>query len=152
MPYDDSHVNIVKTPLSLGSDPRIARTLARNPFAAGVADAAKKGGCRVAGTVRVRKVAGDIRVAASRTLQNVDGRLMYVIPPEQLSGFNASHVIHHLSFGPAFPGQVNPLDATVSPTADVPAMYQYHIKVSSSAHSRMRTPSLAPLVVVTDAR
>ena len=26
------------------------------------------------------------------------------------TGINSSHIIHRMSFGPAFPGQINPLD------------------------------------------
>ncbi len=87
------------------------------------------GGCRVAGNVRVRKVAGVLHVSAPRTLTNMEGRLAFTISPETMATYNASHVISHLSFGPPFPGQVSPLDGVVSTQVPSTASYQYHIKV-----------------------
>ena len=43
--------------------------------------------------------------------------------------FNATHVIHHLSFGPTFPGQLQPLDGHASAVTQGPAMFQYHVKI-----------------------
>lgn len=131
MPYDDAHVRMSKVPVALGAglDSRVVRTLAMNPRAPGLSDAAAKPGCRLVGTMRVKKVAGDFHVSAPRTLMNMDGHFGYAISPEVLAAFNASHTITSLTFGPAFPGQVNPLTAYNPTTPAEPAMWQYHIRV-----------------------
>jgi hypothetical protein len=44
---------------------------------------------------------------------------------------NMSHIIHKVSFGPEYPGQVNPLDGfkrIVGPD-DAPQAYKYFLKV-----------------------
>jgi hypothetical protein len=88
------------------------------------------GGCRVAGSLHVRRVAGHVYVAAPRSLTNIDGRLVFAVNREAKDMFNASHTINHLAFGPIFPGQVAPLDgATSSSSVSSAANYQYHIKV-----------------------
>ena len=38
-------------------------------------------------------------------------------------------MIHHLSFGPDFPGQVRPLDGHASQMVTGPSMFQYHVKI-----------------------
>jgi hypothetical protein len=113
MPYEEGRVRVTKA---------VAGALGR--------------GCRLSGGVRVRKVAGSLHVSAPRTLANMDGRLAFTVPPETMAGYNASHTIHTLSFGPAFPGQVAPLDGVTSPVltlsgSDTPTTgaFQYHIKV-----------------------
>jgi hypothetical protein len=44
---------------------------------------------------------------------------------------NMSHVIHKVSFGPEFPGQVNPLDGfkRINGPDDAPHAYKYFLKV-----------------------
>jgi hypothetical protein len=129
VPYDEVRYNIVKTPATLGRDPRIGMSIARNPRMAAAQGAMASAGCRVTGSIRSRKVAGQIRVSAPRVLENVNGHLAYVVSPDALSTFNASHTIHSFSFGPAIPGHPNPLDDHTTPFTEQMAMYQYHIKV-----------------------
>lgn len=126
VPYDESSMKLTKTAIP--------------PSAAAAASALKDGGsglptgagggCRVAGSLHVRRVAGHVYVAAPRSLTNIDGRLVFAVNREAKDMFNASHTINHLAFGPIFPGQVAPLDgATSSSSVSSAANYQYHIKV-----------------------
>lgn len=130
IPYDEAHVRVVRMPISLGTDARIAKTLANNPRAPGLSDANASPGCRVSAMMRLKKVAGDFHIAAPRSLVQMDGHYGYAIPPEILASYNASHTIHSLSFGPSFPGQVNPLSGyTPAAPEKGSAMWQYHIRV-----------------------
>jgi hypothetical protein len=59
---------------------------------------------------------------------------------------NISHVIHTLSFGPGFPGVINPLEGFVRTTGqvDLSGTYKYFLKVRAAAaafgaiHERVR--------------
>eukprot|EP00798_Chlamydomonas_sp_ICE-L_P004412 gene4412-14537_t len=68
-------------------------------------------GCHVSGTMAVKRVAGRIHIS-------VHQQLVFQMLPQLLGGhhiphvYNMSHTIHTLSFGPKYPGLVNPLDAT----------------------------------------
>lgn len=42
---------------------------------------------------------------------------------------NISHVIHHVSFGPHYPGLVNPLDGFVRTVGKIPQTFKYFLKV-----------------------
>jgi hypothetical protein len=138
VPYEESRVKISKAPWTPGLAAR-APLFGGGPFgfgrgAAG-ADVSPPGasasapGCRVAGTIRVRKVAGVFYVAAPRSLTNMDGRLAFTIAPDVMARFNASHTVNHLAFGPPFPRQVLPLDGVDSAPSATSASWTYHIKV-----------------------
>lgn len=47
-----------------------------------------------------------------------DGALLYVQLQADTTAINSSHIIHKVSFGPTFPGQVNPLDSAFPPFED----------------------------------
>lgn len=66
-------------------------------------------GCRFTGKMMVNRVAGNFHVALGRTFHR-QGRLVHQFRPGQELTFNASHIIHSLSFGPPYPGAVGPLD------------------------------------------
>lgn len=68
-------------------------------------------GCRFRGSLLVNRVAGNFHVALGKTFQR-EGRLVHQFHPGQEFSFNASHVIHSLTFGEPFPGQGGPLDGT----------------------------------------
>jgi len=145
VPYEESRLAVTRTPVvvtaaagaSSAFAPGGAADAAAAAAAAGQADAGagaagaagSRFGCRVAGTARVRRVAGNLHVSAPRSLGNVDGRLVFSISPDVLRVFNASHTVNSLAFGPHFPGQVSPLEGLTSPPQERPAAFQYHIKV-----------------------
>lgn len=68
-------------------------------------------GCRFQGLMMVNRVAGNFHVALGKTFHR-EGRLVHQFRPGQELTFNASHVIHSLSFGEPFPSQAGPLDGT----------------------------------------
>lgn len=72
-------------------------------------------GCRFEGKMLVNRVAGNFHVALGRTFHR-EGRLVHQFRPGQELTFNASHVIHSLSFGTPYPGSVGSLDGTVKVT------------------------------------
>jgi hypothetical protein len=87
-------------------------------------------GCRLSGDVTVRRVAGRLHFA-------VHQQSFVDMLPQMLTGHvlprlrNMSHTVHKCSFGPSFPGQVNPLDGTVriEPQGSNGHAYKYYVKV-----------------------
>lgn len=85
-------------------------------------------GCRLWGTLSLKRVAGRVHLS-------VHQETLFELMPELLLGFgppprlhNISHVIHRLSLGPWFPGQVNPLDGLRQVPPELKS-FQYHLKV-----------------------
>ncbi|KAG1664119.1 hypothetical protein FOA52_011942 [Chlamydomonas sp. UWO 241] len=87
-------------------------------------------GCRLTGTMVVRRVAGRLHVSSHQ------GMIWKMMP--QLLGehhvpkaTNMSHTVHEVSFGAHFPGLVNPLDGfdRVVTSGEAPKTYKYFVKV-----------------------
>jgi endoplasmic reticulum-Golgi intermediate compartment protein 3 len=57
-------------------------------------------GCNLQGHFMVNRVGGNFHIAMGEGVER-DGRHIHTFNPEETHHFNASHVIHHLSFGPA---------------------------------------------------
>jgi hypothetical protein len=95
-------------------------------------------GCRVAGSMTIKRVTGNFHVAPPRPMF---GGPFFMSAPVDVTGFNATHTIRRLSFGPHFPGQVSPLDGHFAPPlrggAAGVAMYQYHLKVVPTLYERL---------------
>ena len=91
-------------------------------------------GCTVEGSIEVTKVAGSLQVALGNQARDDLGGLgglIYSFSMADLNSFNASHTIHHLSFGPKLPyeGFVNPLDGVHNEVERGTGQYMYYIKV-----------------------
>jgi len=86
-------------------------------------------GCIVTGSAKVNKVAGNMHIALGASHHHRQGKHVHQFAPSQVLYYNASHVINHLSFGPAFPGRPNPLDGVIKRTEKGPAHFQYFIKI-----------------------
>lgn len=96
---------------------------------------AKEGeGCRFKGKMQVNRVAGNFHVALGRTFHR-EGRLVHQFRPGQELSFNASHIIHSLSFGEPYPGAVYPLDSTTKIAEKAGGVFQYFIKVVPTIYS-----------------
>ncbi|GAB9465248.1 hypothetical protein Gpo141_00002662 [Globisporangium polare] len=91
-------------------------------------------GCRFQGLMMVNRVAGNFHVALGKTFHR-EGRLVHQFRPGQELTFNASHVIHSLSFGEPFPAQVGPLDGSNKITESIGGVFQYFIKVVPTIYS-----------------
>lgn len=88
-------------------------------------------GCMLEGSMTVNKVAGNFHVALGRT-RSVNGRLVHAFNAKDMNHFNTSHRIDHVSFGPSFPSQTNPLNGQIRlvdfHNADT-GVFQYFIKI-----------------------
>uniref|UniRef100_K3WDM7 Endoplasmic reticulum vesicle transporter C-terminal domain-containing protein n=1 Tax=Globisporangium ultimum (strain ATCC 200006 / CBS 805.95 / DAOM BR144) TaxID=431595 RepID=K3WDM7_GLOUD len=91
-------------------------------------------GCRFEGNMLVNRVAGNFHVALGRTFHR-EGRLVHQFRPGQEMTFNASHIVHSLSFGTPYPGSIGPLDGTVKITESIGGVFQYFIKVVPTIYS-----------------
>lgn len=129
IPYEETRIRISKIPITTTIDPRIKQQQQTQQQTQQENIKENTEGCRLTGSVLVRKVAGVIYVAAARTLTNMDGRLAFIIPPETMASYDARHTINSLRFGPTFPKQVNPLDSVSSPSIPSTGAYSYHIRV-----------------------
>lgn len=98
-----------------------------------------QGSCRLWGTLRVNKVAGNFHITIGKhiqdPLQRSGHRHFGAYVPQEL--YNLSHRIDRLSFGTEVPGIVNPLDATLQVTEMKPYVYQYYIQVVPTEYDTM---------------
>jgi hypothetical protein len=69
-------------------------------------------GCRVFGRAEVQKGKGNLHIAAGSNAPQSHEHHVHHVTQEQISGFNVSHFISHLSFGPSFPRRTDPLSWT----------------------------------------
>jgi len=90
-------------------------------------------GCRVQTDLTVGRVGGNFHVATKPTLGNNGvGSSMLITGGHLVSNLHAanlSHTIHHLSFGPPFPGQSDPLHHIVNIVPTDIGQYQFHMQV-----------------------
>lgn len=91
-------------------------------------------GCRFQGQMMVNRVAGNFHVALGRTFHR-EGRLVHQFRPGQELTFNASHIVHSLSFGTPYAGTKNPLDGMKKTADRVGAVFQYYIKIVPTIYS-----------------
>lgn len=66
-----------------------------------------------------------------------DPRFGFGLNPAELSKYNASHTVRSLTFGPAFPGQLSPLNGVTSEPTERPAMYQHYIKIVPTVYEHL---------------
>eukprot|EP00195_Chlamydomonas_chlamydogama_P017193 CAMPEP_0202900984 /NCGR_PEP_ID=MMETSP1392-20130828/12586_1 /ASSEMBLY_ACC=CAM_ASM_000868 /TAXON_ID=225041 /ORGANISM="Chlamydomonas chlamydogama, Strain SAG 11-48b" /LENGTH=284 /DNA_ID=CAMNT_0049587463 /DNA_START=274 /DNA_END=1131 /DNA_ORIENTATION=+ len=85
-------------------------------------------GCRLTGTMLVKRVAGRIHIS-------VHQQMVFQLLPQLLGGhhvpkiLNMSHHVHSLSFGPHYPGRINPLDGFHRMVTGDFKSFKYFIKV-----------------------
>eukprot|EP00743_Colponemidia_sp_Colp-15_P007181 GILK01007755.1.p1 GENE.GILK01007755.1~~GILK01007755.1.p1 ORF type:complete len:396 (+),score=64.06 GILK01007755.1:57-1244(+) len=104
----------------------------------GAQDAGHKGeGCNLAGFLEVNKVAGNFHVALGES-HSRQHRHSHQFRLQDTETFNASHVIHRLSFGEDFPGIRNPLDGTAKYLGQGTGVYQYFIKLVPTEYTNSR--------------
>eukprot|EP01084_Bolivina_argentea_P151004 263635_1 len=70
-----------------------------------------KEGCRINGTLQINKTSGNFHSALGAA-SVVKGRHIHQFMFSDIPRFNASHTIHHLSFGESYKNQQSPLDGT----------------------------------------
>jgi hypothetical protein len=90
---------------------------------------------------RRRQVAGNFHVALGESVVR-DGRFIHQFQPADAPKFNASHVVHSLSFGDPYPGmRANPMDNKVNlaSVAHGTGLYQYFIKLVPTLYEQPRS-------------
>uniref|UniRef100_A0A7S1EQP9 Endoplasmic reticulum vesicle transporter C-terminal domain-containing protein n=2 Tax=Timspurckia oligopyrenoides TaxID=708627 RepID=A0A7S1EQP9_9RHOD len=88
-------------------------------------------GCKIDGFIQVSKVQGNFHISPGHTFES-HGRQMHDMSAFRESQLDLSHTIHSLSFGDAYPGQLNPLDGVEKVAGNGPeglGMYEYFVKV-----------------------
>lgn len=94
----------------------------------------KKGeGCNLSGSMTVNRVAGNFHIAMGEGIER-DGRHIHTFLPEDTPNFNASHIIHHLSFGTSISGDkgestLNGVTKIVTKEYGTTGLFQYFIKI-----------------------
>lgn len=77
----------------------------------------------------------DVKRVAGRLHLSVHQNMVFQMLPQLLGDhhipniINMSHVIHHLGFGPKYPGRLDPLDGYVRMVGKEPFSYKYFLKV-----------------------
>jgi endoplasmic reticulum-Golgi intermediate compartment protein 3 len=96
-------------------------------------------GCQVFGYMNLNRVAGNFHIAMGEGVER-DGRHIHSFIPEDAPNFNASHIIHQLSFGPAV-DEVNVEKGTLSGVAKIvtkehgtTGLFQYFIKIVPTSY------------------
>ncbi|GMH32727.1 hypothetical protein BSKO_00561 [Bryopsis sp. KO-2023] len=104
-------------------------------------------GCRMWGSLKVNRVAGNFHFAPGRSFQR--GAVhVHDMQPFKDKNLDFTHTINHLSFGKAYPGIKNPLDGgrmnQVNPenVQGKPGMFQYFLKVVPTIYSDVRDNSI----------
>jgi len=88
-----------------------------------------KVGCQIVGDVLVSKVAGNVHVALGKSVVR-DGRHVHEFSIREVSdGFNTSHSINRLEFGPRVNDMALPLDGTTKIVRHGAYMFHYYIKL-----------------------
>jgi hypothetical protein len=89
-------------------------------------------GCNLSGYMNVSRVSGNFHIAMGEGVER-DGRHIHSFLPEDAQNFNASHVIHHLSFGGTWEGNkdrvLDGVTKIVTKYHGTTGMFQYFIKV-----------------------
>jgi hypothetical protein len=92
-------------------------------------------GCNLSGHMIINRVAGNFHIAMGEGLER-DGRHIHSFAPDDTPNFNASHIIHHLSFGlPESEGEsqeqasMDGVMKVVTRETGTTGLFQYFIKV-----------------------
>ena len=86
-------------------------------------------GCNLSGYMAVNRVSGNFHIAMGEGIER-DGRHIHTYIPEDAPNFNASHIIHELSFGPEDHGApLNGVQKIVTEKTGTTGLFQYFIKI-----------------------
>lgn len=98
-------------------------------------------GCIVTGFLHVNKVAGNFHFAPGKSFQQHNVHVHDLQPFAGKKAFNMSHYIRKLSFGPDYPGKINPLDGggETSNEEGFSMMYQYFVKVVPTKYRNLNS-------------
>jgi len=113
----------------------------------------KKGeGCNLSGSMTLNRVAGNFHIAMGEGVER-DGRHIHSFVPDDTPNFNASHIIHHLSFGAQHDSlkdfnhvaikHMSPLvgvEKTVTRAVGTTGLFQYFIKIVPTTFVKGTSP------------
>ena len=104
----------------------------------------KKGeGCNLSGYLKVNRVAGNFHIAMGEGVER-DGRHIHTFNPDDTPNFNASHIIHDLSFGPSgakagfgteSQATLNGVSKIVTKEHGTTGLFQYFIKIVPTTYA-----------------
>jgi len=110
-----------------------ASALGANTLPPAVADGSRpelsRDGCRILGSLKLKKAAGNFHIVPRAFSARGSTSFFRGMPVDDLLLYNASHVVHELTFGPAFRGQGSPLRGVVRAHEEGPAQFQYYVTV-----------------------
>mmetsp|Transcript_11956 Transcript_11956/g.30329 ORF Transcript_11956/g.30329 Transcript_11956/m.30329 type:complete len:522 (+) Transcript_11956:167-1732(+) len=90
---------------------------------------AKGQGCNLSGYMTVNRVSGNFHIAMGEGVER-DGRHIHTYNPEDAPNFNASHIIHSMSFGPEDGTEpLNGATKIVTDNTGTTGLFQYFIKI-----------------------
>lgn len=97
-------------------------------------------GCNIAGYLEVERVAGNFHVSTHSHSFHVLEAVLH----NNHGSLNVSHTVHSLSFGPPFPGVVNPLDDNVRMLSkeEGAGTFRYFLKVVPTVYSSLTGPEI----------
>ncbi|KAL3916783.1 MAG: hypothetical protein SGILL_005023 [Bacillariaceae sp.] len=86
-------------------------------------------GCNLSGYMTVNRVSGNFHIAMGEGIER-DGRHIHTYVPEDAPNFNASHIIHQLSFGPEDGKEpLSGMTKIVTEQTGTTGLFQYFIKI-----------------------
>lgn len=86
-------------------------------------------GCNLSGYMTLNRVSGNFHIAMGEGIER-DGRHIHTYLPEDAPNFNASHIIHQLSFGPTDGSEpLNGVTKIVTDDSGTTGLFQYFIKI-----------------------
>jgi hypothetical protein len=99
-------------------------------------------GCNLSGSMTLNRVAGNFHIAMGEGIER-DGRHIHSFVPDDTPNFNASHIVHHLSFGtPESEGEsqdqasMDGVTKIVTKEFGTTGLFQYFIKVVPTTYIR----------------
>lgn len=98
-------------------------------------------GCNLSGYMVVNRCGGNFHIAMGQGLER-NGRHIHTFDPEDTHNFNASHIIHNLSFGPVVDSDTSPLNGVtkiVTKEKGTTGLFQYFIKVVPTTFTDKKT-------------
>jgi len=96
-------------------------------------------GCNIAGYLEVERVSGNFHVSTHSHSFHV----LEAVLQNNHASLNVSHTVHSLSFGPPFPGVVNPLDNNERMLSKEEAgTFRYFLKVVPTVYSSLAGPEI----------
>lgn len=99
-------------------------------------------GCNLSGYMTLNRVSGNFHIAMGEGVER-DGRHIHTYLPEDAPNFNASHIIHTMSFGPENGAEpLNGITKIVTENTGTTGLFQYFIKVVPTTYIGDNVPSM----------